>query len=240
MLEIRNLVFGYDRQNPVLKGVDLELEEGKVGILMGRNGAGKTTLFKIITGVMKPQRGSILFDGKELLQMSGRERAGIVAYVPQQMEFGDLSVYQTVLAGRVSYYSIRPSKSDLVVVESVLSEMNLLDVSCRNVRELSGGEQQKVAIARAMAQQPRVLVFDEPTGNLDIANELLIINEAKKILAFEATKICRGLAEAQSAQETAVKTFEQGTAGDDLPTLNADLNSGIGVLDAFLQILSNA
>ena len=181
MLEIRNLVFGYERQNPVLKGIDLELEEGKVGILMGRNGAGKTTLFKIITGVMKPQRGSILFDGKELLQMSGRERAGIVAYVPQQMEFGDLTVYQTVLAGRVSYYSIRPSKSDLVVVESVLSEMNLLDVSCRNVRELSGGEQQKVAIARAMAQQPRVLVFDEPTGNLDIANELLIINEAKKI-----------------------------------------------------------
>ncbi len=181
MLEIRNLVFGYDRQNPVLKGVDLELEEGKVGILMGRNGAGKTTLFKIITGVLKPDAGKILFDGKDLLQMSRRERAGIVAYVPQQIDFGALTVYQTVLAGRVSYYNIRPSKADLEVVENVLAEMDLQDVSCRNVQELSGGERQKVAIARALAQQPRVLVFDEPTGNLDIANELLIINEAKKI-----------------------------------------------------------
>ena len=181
MLEIRNLVFGYDRQNPVLKGVDLELEEGKVGILMGRNGAGKTTLFKIITGVLKPDAGKILFDGRDLLQMSRRERAGIVAYVPQQIDFGALTVYQTVLAGRVSYYNIRPSKADLEVVENVLAEMDLQDVSCRNVQELSGGERQKVAIARALAQQPRVLVFDEPTGNLDIANELLIINEAKKI-----------------------------------------------------------
>ena len=181
MLEIRNLVFGYDRQNPVLKGVDLELEEGKVGILMGRNGTGKTTLFKIITGVLKPDGGKILFDGRDLLQMSRRERAGIVAYVPQQMDFGALTVYQTVLAGRVSYYNIRPSKADLEVVENVLAEMALEDVSCRNVLELSGGERQKVAIARALAQQPRVLVFDEPTGNLDISNELLIINEAKKI-----------------------------------------------------------
>lgn len=181
MLKIRNLVFGYDRQNPVLKGVDLELEEGKVGILMGRNGAGKTTLFKIITGVLKPDAGKILFDGRDLLQMSRRERAGIVAYVPQQIDFGALTVYQTVLAGRVSYYNIRPSKADLEVVENVLAEMDLQDVSCRNVQELSGGERQKVAIARALAQQPRVLVFDEPTGNLDIANELLIINEAKKI-----------------------------------------------------------
>ena len=96
MLEIRNLVFGYDRQNPVLKGVDLELEEGKVGILMGRNGAGKTTLFKIITGVLKPDAGKILFDGRDLLQMSRRERACIVAYVPQQIDFGALTVFQYI------------------------------------------------------------------------------------------------------------------------------------------------
>ena len=181
MLEIKGLSFAYETSKPVLRGVELSLEDSKVGILLGRNGAGKSTLLKIITGILKPSAGSVLFDGQDLLAMNRRQRAALVAYVPQQIEYGDLTVYQTVLTGRVSYYSVKPSKSDLDVVEKVISEMDLSDVSCRNVQELSGGERQKVAIARALAQEPRVLVFDEPTGNLDIANELLIIREARRI-----------------------------------------------------------
>lgn len=181
MLEIKGLSFAYETDKSVLRGVDLSLGDGQVGILLGRNGAGKSTLLKIITGVLRPSSGSVLFDGQDLLAMTRRERASLVAYVPQQIDFGDLTVYQTILTGRVSYYGIKPSKADLDVVERVISEMNLGDVSCRNVQELSGGERQKVAIARALAQEPRVLVFDEPTGNLDIANELLIIREARKI-----------------------------------------------------------
>ena len=181
MLEIKGLSFAYETSKPVLRGVDLSLGDGKVGILLGRNGAGKSTLLKIITGILKPSAGSVLFDGQDLLAMTRRQRAALVAYVPQQIEYGDLTVYQTVLTGRVSYYSVKPSKSDLNVVEKVISEMDLSDVSCRSVQELSGGERQKVAIARALAQEPKVLVFDEPTGNLDIANELLIIREARRI-----------------------------------------------------------
>ena len=181
MLEIKGLSFAYETSKPVLRGVDLSLGDGQVGILLGRNGAGKSTLLKIITGILRPSAGSVLFEGRDLLAMNRRERAALVAYVPQQIEYGDLTVYQTVLTGRVSYYSVKPSQSDLDVVEKVISEMDLSDVSCRNVQELSGGERQKVAIARALAQEPKVLVFDEPTGNLDIANELLIIREARRI-----------------------------------------------------------
>ena len=181
MLEIKGLSFAYETSKPVLCGVDLSLGDGQVGILLGRNGAGKSTLLKIITGILKPFAGNVLFEGRDLLAMNRRDRASLVAYVPQQIEYGDLTVYQTVLTGRVSHYSVKPSKSDLDVVEKVISEMNLSDVSCRNVQELSGGERQKVAIARALAQEPKVLVFDEPTGNLDIANELLIIREARRI-----------------------------------------------------------
>lgn len=181
MLEIKGLSFSYEASKPVLRGVDLRLGDGQVGILLGRNGAGKSTLLKIITGILKPSAGSVLFDGQDLLAMNRRQRAALVAYVPQQIEYGDLTVYQTVLTGRVSYYSVKPSKSDLDVVEKVISETDLSEVSCRNVQELSGGERQKVAIARALAQEPKILVFDEPTGNLDIANELLIIREARRI-----------------------------------------------------------
>ena len=181
MLEIKGLSFAYETSKPVLRGVDLSLEDGNVGILLGRNGAGKSTLLKIITCILRPSAGSVLFEGRDLLALNRRERAALVAYVPQQIEYGDLTVYQTVLTGRVSHYSVKPSKSDLDVVEKVISEMDLSDVSCRSVQELSGGERQKVAIARALAQEPKVLVFDEPTGNLDIANELLIIREARRI-----------------------------------------------------------
>ena len=181
MLEIKGLSFAYETSKPVLCGVDLSLGDGQVGILLGRNGAGKSTLLKIITGILRPSAGNVLFEGRDLLAMNRRERAALVAYVPQQIEYGDLTVYQTVLTGRVSQYSVKPSKSDLDVVEKVISEMDLSNVSCRNVQELSGGERQKVAIARALAQEPKVLVFDEPTGNLDIANELLIIREARRI-----------------------------------------------------------
>lgn len=182
MLKIEDLSFRYGRRSPpVLRGVNMELEAGMVGILLGKNGSGKTTLFKSILGIHRPDSGSLLFDGEDLLKMSRRERARRIAYVPQDIQFGALSVYDSVLMGRVSYFGLKAGKEDREAVDRILAEMHLEAYAYRNVEELSGGERQKVAIARAMAQEPRLLVFDEPTGNLDIANEQLIIEEAKKL-----------------------------------------------------------
>lgn len=113
--------------------------------------------------------------------MPRRERAGRIAYVPQNIQFGDLSVFDSVLMGRVSHFGLRASRADYAAAERVLAEMGLEGYAHRSVAQLSGGERQKVAIARALAQEPSLLVFDEPTGNLDIANEQLIIREAKKL-----------------------------------------------------------
>lgn len=206
MLVIKDIVFSYGHDQ-VLRGVDLELGDGEIGMLMGRNGAGKTTLFKVLLGIEKPQKGKILFDGKNLLEMSRREKARFVAYVPQHIEFGDLTVYQSVLLGRVARYSIRPSKADLDVVERVLDEMHLRDVSCKNVQKLSGGEMQKVAIARALAQEPKLLVFDEPTGNLDVANELLIIKEAKTIASSKGISVISSIHDLNQAMVFGNKFF---------------------------------
>lgn len=182
MLKIENLSFRYGwRSPPVLQGVDMELRDGEIGILLGQNGAGKTTLFKNILGICTPSAGTMTFDGADLLRMSRRERAGVIAYVPQSIQFGDLSVFDSVLMGRVSRFGWTAGREDYAAVERVLTDMHLEAYAFRSVALLSGGERQKVAIARALVQEPRLLVFDEPTGNLDIANEQLIISEAKKL-----------------------------------------------------------
>jgi iron complex transport system ATP-binding protein len=182
MLNIDNLQFQYSKnRNPVLNGVSLQLQQGEIGILLGKNGSGKTTLFKNILGIEKPNGGSIHLDGENLLKMNCRERARRIAYVPQHIHFGDLSVMDSVLMGRISYFGMKASREDYVAVEKILEDMGLAEFASRSAEALSGGEKQKVAIARAMAQEPKIMVFDEPTGNLDIANEQLIIQEAKKL-----------------------------------------------------------
>ena len=182
MLKVDNLHFRYSRPgNPVLNGASLQLKQGEIGILLGKNGSGKTTLFKNILGIEKPESGSMQFDGENLLKMNRRERARRIAYVPQDIHFGALSVFDSILMGRVSYFGLKAGLDDYLAVEKIIADMGLQSFAHRNVDELSGGERQKIAIARAMAQEPKLMVFDEPTGNLDIANEQLIIEEAKKL-----------------------------------------------------------
>ena len=181
MLTVEHLTYRYSRRGaPVLRGVDLTLESGEIGILLGCNGAGKTTLFKNLLGICTPDSGSIRFDGQELTALSRRRRAQYIAYVPQDILFGELTVFDSVLLGRLSRFGLQAGPTDRAAAARVLEDMGLAPLAARSVAELSGGERQKVAIARALAQEPRLLVLDEPTGNLDVSNEHLLMREAKK------------------------------------------------------------
>ena len=208
MLKVEDLRFAYSKNGrPVLNGASLELKQGEVGILLGKNGSGKTTLFKNILGIEKPMKGKIRFEKDNLLKMSRRQRARRIAYVPQHIHFGDLSVMDSVLMGRVSRFGLKAGMEDYVAVEKILADMGLLEFAARSAEALSGGEKQKIAIARAMAQEPKLMVFDEPTGNLDIANEQLIVKEAKRLAREKNISILASLHDLNQALEFGDKFF---------------------------------
>lgn len=206
MLKINDLQFAYG-SHPVLKGASLHLEQGQVGIVLGKNGCGKTTLFKNILGIEKPRSGSITFQDEDLLKMRRKERARRIAFVPQHIHFGDLSVFDSVLMGRVSYFGMKAGQEDFQIVETILKDMGLLDFASRSAEALSGGEKQKIAIARAMAQEPKLMIFDEPTGNLDIANEQLIVREARDLAREKGISILSSLHDLNQALAFGDKFF---------------------------------
>ena len=208
MLICENLTFRYGKHtNPVLQGASFTLEQGEVGIVLGKNGSGKTTLFKNILGIHNPNSGKIHFDGENLLKMKRTERARRIAYVPQDIHFGALSVFDSILMGRISYFGLKASQEDYVAVQKIVKDMGLQEFASRNVAELSGGERQKIAIARAMAQEPKMMIFDEPTGNLDIANEQLILKEAKRLAREKNISILSSLHDLNQALAFGDKFF---------------------------------
>lgn len=181
MLEIKNLSFGY-KNHLVLNNLSLTLLDNKIGVILGKNGAGKSTLFKNILGILKPNEGSIIIDNINLNTLSKKERAKKISYVPQDISFGELNVFDSVLVGRLSNFNFFSRYEDEQITKKIIKEMSLEKIMNKNVNELSGGEKQKVAIARALVQEANVLIFDEPTGNLDVSNEQLILKEARKIV----------------------------------------------------------
>ncbi len=169
MLKIDGLSFSYGEKE-VLKEVDLDLEKGHIIALLGCNGVGKSTLMKCICGILHPRGGSVSIDGEDVSAMKKREIARKVGYVPQNPPMPHMSVFDSILLGRRPYMEFGPTGEDLDMVSSMMDKIGLGEVSQRYTDEISGGQFQKVQIARALVQQPDYLILDEPTSALDIAN----------------------------------------------------------------------
>ena len=176
-LQIKNLSFGYKKNQMILNNINLEIKQGEILGILGPNGTGKTTFIKCINNIHKPNEGRILYDGNNIMNLSQLNIAKIIAYVPQYTNnFFPMNVIDTVMMGRMPYVKKNYSDEDKEIVFSIIKKMNLEEFAFRNIKEMSGGERQRVFIARAMAQQPNIIILDEPTSSLDLYNQLFILH----------------------------------------------------------------
>lgn len=181
ILTIQGLDFYYPGRS-ILQDINLQVQQGECMAILGTNGVGKTTLLKCINRILKPQRGVVLVENEAVLKLNRSELAKRIGYVSQRQEVPRHHVFDAILLGRKPYIRWDASSRDLEVVEQVLELLDLKDYSFRYLDELSGGELQKVIIGRALAQEPDVLLFDEPTSSLDLKNQIEVLKVIKHIV----------------------------------------------------------
>jgi iron complex transport system ATP-binding protein len=174
-LQVKNLSFAY-YVTPVLKQVSFEMSSAEVVCLVGPNGSGKSTLIRCIDAILKPNRGGIFIDGEDTRRIPRRELAKRMGYVPQGApQVFSTTVFDSVLMGRRPHAYWRSSDKDVDKVVEVLQLLGLEDLAFRDCNELSGGQLQRVIIARALAQEPDILLMDESTSALDISHQLEVM-----------------------------------------------------------------
>ena len=181
MMEVKNLSYHYKGSPEVLKDVSFDIKPGEFLAILGNNGVGKSTLLKCFNHILKPDSGQVLLDGKDLLKMSTREVAKQVAFVSQSVPDTQMTVHDVVMLGRRPYMNWGFTEADHTIVHDAMHRLDVEDMRGRFLNQLSGGEKQKVMLARALAQQPKALLLDEPTSALDIQNQYQVLKMVRQI-----------------------------------------------------------
>ena len=183
MINAQNISFAYGSKT-ILDDVSLQIKEGDIVSLLGPNGAGKSTLIKVLLGLLNPNSGYVHLDGANLKSYKEKELARKVAYVPQTSYLPfSYTVLDIVIMGRISYQSIfsKYSKKDKEIAKNALKKLGILDLEDKLYNELSGGQKQLVLIARALAQEAKVFIMDEPVSGLDYGNQLRLLERVKHL-----------------------------------------------------------
>jgi iron complex transport system ATP-binding protein len=179
-LKINECSFSYNIQL-VLDHISMQISEGEVVSIIGPNGSGKSTLLRCICRVLQPRGGVVYLNNQDVAHLKPRELARLLGYVPQSgAEVFPLTVYEAVLLGRKPYLSWGVGPKDREIVDRILRFMKIEEFALKYINEMSGGEKQRVLIARALAQEPEVLMLDEPTSNLDIKHQLEVLGLMQK------------------------------------------------------------
>jgi iron complex transport system ATP-binding protein len=184
ILDVDGVEFRY-KSKDVLKDIRFRLKRNEILSILGPNGVGKTTLLKCMNAILKPRSGTVLIEDEDVLKLDRVEIARRLGYVPQRCEQARLTVFDAILLGRMPHMKWSLGEGDVATVETTIQKLELEDMALRYIDELSGGELQKVGIARAIAQNPKLLLLDEPTSSLDLKNQLGILNIVRDVVRKE-------------------------------------------------------
>lgn len=183
VMNIDNLHVGYGNEL-IIKGVDIEIGKGELVGIIGPNGSGKTTLLRAMTGILRPMQGTVSVLNKDLLKLSAKDIAKKIAVVTQSIDPVMISISDYVLMGRLPYYSrfqFFEKIEDLDIADKYMKLTDIYSFKEKLISELSGGERQRAQIARALAQEPDILLLDEPTSHLDITHQIKILDLIKRL-----------------------------------------------------------
>lgn len=180
ILEVAGLSFAY-KSLDVLTDIHFKVERGEVLAVLGPNGVGKTTLLKCINAILRPGSGSMLIDKESIFSLGSSEIARRIGYVAQRAETSRLVAFDAILMGRRPHIRWNVSEKDLAIVDGAIKLLDLGHLAMRYIDQMSGGELQKVAIARALVQEPKLLLLDEPTSNLDLKNQVDILTIIRRV-----------------------------------------------------------
>jgi len=233
ILDIKDLEFKYEKEK-VLKQISFSAEAGELIMLIGPNGSGKSTLLKCITSYLKADNGEIKIHNKSIGSYQKSKLAELIAYVPQQKDYSfPMTVFETILMGRKPYSSWAASDRDKEITAEIIAELNLEDFAFKNINKLSGGQKQKVFLARAAAQESDIILLDEPTNNLDLKHQLEIFELINKEAASGKTVIVTmhdlGLVSRFAERIIVLKEGEIFSDGDKKSLTAEKINSVYGV-----------
>lgn len=187
MIHINDIHFRHpNTATAVLRGISLRARRGQLTTILGPNGSGKSTLFKCIAGLWQPEKGEIAFGEASILNYSHQERAKLISVVPQDHEPPfPYTVFDAVLMGRAAHVGMfsSPSEKDRLATERAIEDVGIGHLCDKTYTKISGGERQMVLVARALAQEAPVMLFDEPTSHLDFRNQVLVLRKVREIIA---------------------------------------------------------
>jgi iron complex transport system ATP-binding protein len=184
IMDIKDAEFSYNGKKSIFKNVNFSIEKGDVFCILGPNGTGKSTLIKCMNSLLKLKSGRISLKNKNIYSMKETDIAKIIAYIPQSNNsVFAFSVFDIVLMGRTPHLSLTsvPGKNDYKIAEEALKNLGILHLKNKTYTEISGGERQLVLMARAIAQQPEILLLDEPTSHLDFGNQIRTLKVIKEL-----------------------------------------------------------